>query len=90
MNKRLNKIVSFVLVVCMLLTLMPAGIFNNVFGVTESEVITNNDNWEVGVKLYDVTSGSTQIDNIVWNPTVHEKRTFELVVSYRKSKFLGS
>ena len=83
MNKRLNKIVSFVLVVCMLLTLMPAGIFNNVFGVTESEVITNNDNWEVGVKLYDVTSGSTQIDNIVWNPTVHEKRTFELVVSYR-------
>ena len=82
MNKRLNKIVSFVLVVCMLLTLMPAGIFNNVFGATKTSTGTNNDNWTMSYNLYDVTNGQTPIDNIIWDATTQTKKVYKLTISY--------
>ena len=82
MNKRLNKIVSFVLVVCMLLTLMPAGIFNNVFGATKTSTGTNNDNWTMSYNLNDVTNGQTPIDNIIWDATTQTKKVYKLTISY--------
>ena len=82
MNKRLNKIVSFVLVICMLLTLMPAGIFNNVFGATKTSTGTNNDNWTMSYNLYDVTNGQTPIDNIIWDATTQTKKVYKLTISY--------
>lgn len=83
MNKKFHKIMSFILVICMLLTLIPTSIFTNI--KAESTADVNNDNWEVGLKLYDITSGETQVNNIIWDSTTAEEKTFKVVISYKNT-----
>ena len=83
MNKKFNKIMSLILVFCMLLTLIPTSIFTNIKAVNANDV--NNDNWEIGLKLYETTNGERQINNIVWDSTTPEQKTYKLILSYKNT-----
>ena len=83
MNKKFNKIMSLILVFCMLLTLIPSSIFTNI--KAESATDVNNDNWEIDLQLYDVTNGKTPVNNIIWDSTKIEEKIYQLAISYKNT-----